>query len=458
MKENTANTKPAENKMGSLPVGKLMINMAVPMMVSMMFQALYNIVDSYFVSKLNQDAMNAVSLAFPMQSLLIAFSTGTGVGLNALISRSLGQKRQDKADEATGTGIFLYLCCAVLFSVIGFCFAKPFFALQTDNQNIIRYGGEYLTVCIGVCYFLFGQMCFERLLQSTGRTDKAMIPQVTGAVLNMILDPLFIFGYCGLPKLEVMGAAVATVIGQAVATVVGIILNLRTNTDLHFSFKMIRFRGEIARDVYRIGFPSILMQSIGSVMNFLMNQILMGFTEAATAVFGAYFKLQSFIFMPVFGLNNAVVPIISYNYGAARMDRVRKAVKLGITSAVVIMSIGFLLFMAIPGKLIGIFSPSEEMLSIGVVALRIISVHFPLAGFCIVSGSVCQAIGNPMHSLLISICRQVVVLLPAAYLLSLTGVLNNVWLCFPIAEVVSFILSAIFLRKTLRTADAHFTA
>lgn len=445
------------NKMGVMPIGKLLFSMALPMTISMMFQAFYNIVDSYFVAQLSQDAMNAVSLAFPMQTLLIAFGIGTGVGMSALISRSLGEGKPDKAREIAGTGLFLELMMAAVFSVIGLFFSRTFFSLQTRNETIISYGSDYLTFVMGICFFLYLQVTQERLLQSVGRTDKSMLIQLSGAVVNIILDPLFIFGYAGFPRLEVKGAAVATVIGQAVATGVGLLLNLKYNPDLRGAFRMIRFRGRIAADIYRIGMPSILMQSIGSVVNFCMNQILIGFTEAATAVYGAYFKLQSFIFMPIFGLNNAMLPIISYNYGAGLFDRVRKTYRLSIAAAVSYMSLGTLAFLLIPNLLLGIFSPTQEMLDIGTRAMRIISLHFPLAGFCIIAGSVCQAIGNPFHTLLISVCRQVIVLLPAAYLLSLSGILDNVWFCFPLAEAVSFALSFYFLGRTvvrLRKPDA----
>ncbi len=448
----------SQNKMGTMPIGRLLVSMALPMTVSMLFQAFYNIVDSFFVAQLSQDALNAVSLAFPMQSLLIAFAIGTGVGMSALISRALGEKMPEKAQEIAGTGIFLEICMACIFSLIGLVFARSFFSMQTKNEAIVSYGGSYLTVVMGICFFLYAQVCLERLLQSTGRTDKSMICQLAGAAVNIVLDPLFIFGYLGFPRLEVLGAAVATVIGQAVAATVGIFLNFRYNPELKPAFRMIRFRKRITADIYRIGFPSILMQSIGSVVNFSMNRILIGFTEAATAVYGAYFKLQSFIFMPIFGLNNAMVPIISYNYGAGDMERVRKTYRISITGAVTFMGIGMLLFLTIPHLLLGIFSPTEEMLQIGVRALRIISLTFPLAGFCIIAGSVCQAIGNPFHSLLISICRQVVVLLPVAYLMSLSGVLDNVWIAFPTAEVVSLTLSIIFLRMTVRRAEAKLSA
>jgi len=447
-----------ENKMGVMPVGKLLANMAVPMMISMLFQALYNVVDSVFVARLSQDAMNAVSLAFPLQTLMIALGGGTGVGMNALLSRSLGEKKQEAADRAANTGIFLFLCSAVLFAVIGIVAARPFFMAQTKNQAIVDYGAAYISICLGLSVGIFCQFCFERLLQSTGRTGLATITQLTGAIINIILDPIMIFGLFGFPRLEVAGAALATVIGQIVAACMGCILNLKFNKDVHISLKAVRWHRATAKEIYRVGIPSIIMQSIGSVMTFTMNQILISFTEAATAVFGAYFKLQSFIFMPIFGLNNAMVPIVSYNYGAARPERVKRTIKLTIITAVCIMTAGFLAFELIPGILLGAFSPSEEMLTIGKAALRIIGTTFPLAGFCIIAGSVFQAIGNPFYSLIVSVCRQLVVLLPVAWLMSLTGRLELVWLSFPVAELVSLTLSAIFLRRTLRVANARMAA
>ena len=449
---------PGENKMGVLPVGKLLTTMAVPMMISMLFQAFYNIVDSIFVARLSQDAMNAVSLAFPLQMLVISVAGGTGVGMNALLSRALGQKRQDLADRAANTGIFLSLCSCVVFALIGVFLGRPFFELQTQNQAIVDYGSAYIGICLGLSVACFSQFCLERLLQSTGRTGLAMTTQIVGALTNIALDPILIFGLLGAPRMEVAGAAVATVSGQALAAVLALILNIKCNPDVHIRLKEIRPDKQMIRDIYKIGVPSIIMQSIGSVMTFTMNRILISFTEAATAVFGAYFKLQSFIFMPVFGLNNGMVPIVSYNFGAARPERVKKTIKLTITIAVCIMTAGLILFETIPGALLGLFSPSEEMMSIGVAALRIIGIHFPVAGFCIIAGSVFQAIGNPVYSLICSVCRQLVVLLPAAWLLAQTGNLTLVWFAFPIAEVMSLIMSLIFLRKTMHSADARMLA
>ena len=443
-----------ENKMGVMPVGKLLADMAIPMMISMMVQALYNIVDSIFVARISENALTAVSLAFPLQSLCIAFGGGTAVGMNALLSRSLGEKKQDVVDRSANTGVFLFLCTYLVFAMIGIFLARPFFMAQTDVAEIVENGIVYTQICLGCSLGIFMQFCFEKLLQSTGRTKLSMITQIIGAVTNIILDPILIFGLLGAPKMGVAGAAVATVSGQILAAFVALLMNVKRNPEIHFRRKLIRFDKEIAGEIYRVGLPSIIMQSIGSIMTFGMNKILIAFTTTATAVFGAYFKLQSFIFMPIFGLNNAMVPIISYNYGAAKANRVRKTVILTICTAICIMGVGMLAFETIPHVLLSFFDASENMLAIGVPALRIIGTHFLLAGFCIIAGSVCQAIGNPVYSLITSVGRQLVVLLPAAWLLAQTGRLELVWLAFPIAELMSLLLSAIFLKKTMGRANA----
>lgn len=441
-----------ENKMGVMPVGKLLFTMSGPMMISMIVQACYNIVDSVFVSQLSENALNAVSLAFPLQQLMIAVCGGTAVGMNALLSRALGAKNFDRANKIANTGIFLFICSYAVFALIGFFFARPFFLAQTDVTEIVDYGTDYAMICMCCSVGIFSQFCFEKMLQATGRTFCTMITHMIGTVVNIVLDPILIFGLFGFPRLEVAGAAIATVSGQIVAGFVAIIFNLKYNKDVHISFKLIHFDKDIVKDIYKIGLPSIIMQSIGSVMTFCMNKILISFTTTATAVFGAYFKLQSFIFMPIFGLNNGMVPIIAYNYGAKKYYRVKKTIVLTIATAVGIMGVGTLLFEFVPHILLGFFNASETMLEIGVVALRIIGTHFCLAGFCIIAGSVCQAIGNPKHSLVVSVCRQLFVLLPVAWLLSKTERLELVWLAFPIAECVSLLLSAIFLRKTLKKA------
>ena len=457
--KNPAGAAPQENKMGVLPIGKLLAGMAIPMMISMLVQAFYNVVDSIFVAQLSEDALNAVSLAFPLQNLMIAFGAGTAVGINALLSRSLGEKNQAMADQAANTGIFLSLCSFVVFALIGVFFSRTFFEIQAAGEPVIvEYGTQYASICLGLSVGVFSQFCFERLLQSTGRTTRAMITQLTGAIINILMDPILIFGYLGFPKLEVAGAAIATVLGQIVAAMLAVFMNFRFNPDVHIRLREIRWNRKVAGEIYRVGLPSIVMQSIGSVMVFGMNKILFSFTKTATAVFGAYFKLQSFVFMPVFGLNNGMVPIVAYNFGAGRMDRVKRTIKLAVCSAVAIMFIGLAAFQLMPEVLLGFFDASPEMLQIGSVALRIISISFLFAGFCVISGSVCQAIGNPFYSLIVAVARQLVVLLPVAWLLAQTGRLELVWAAFPIAELMSLTLSAVFLRRTIRSAEARINA
>ncbi len=448
----TKNIPIQENKMGTMPIGRLLFSMATPMMISMLVQAFYNVVDSVFVSQLGEDALNAVSLAFPLQQLMIAVCGGTAVGMNALLSRSLGEKNFDKANRIANSGIFLFLCSAVVFTLMGVFLSRPFFLAQTDVKQIVDYGTDYATVCLGCSIGICSQFCFEKLLQSTGRTTLSMISQLIGAVINIILDPILIFGLLGMPRLEVLGAAIATVLGQIVAAIVAVIFNIKFNKDIHISFKLIRWNSTFVKEIYKIGLPSIIMQSIGSVMTFTMNKILIAFTTTATAVFGSYFKLQSFIFMPIFGLNNGMVPIIAYNYGARRYDRVKKTITVAIITAVSIMFLGTMAFEFIPHILLSFFNASEEMLKIGIPALRIIGIHYLMAGFNIVAGSVCQAIGKPVYSLIVSICRQLCVLLPLAWLLSLSGRLELVWFAYPIAECVSLVLSSIYLSKTMKRA------
>ncbi len=440
-----------ENKMGTMPVNKLLLSMSLPMMISMLVQALYNIVDSIFVSRLCEDALTAVSLAFPVQSLMIAVGAGTGVGVNALLSRNLGEKNFTDANKTATSGILLFAISAVLFAIIGASFSRFFFETQTEVPYIVESGTSYLTIVCSFSFGIFGQIIFERLLQSTGKTIYSMYTQATGAIVNLILDPIMIFGLLGFPRLEVAGAALATVIGQIVAMFLGIFLNLKFNKEISMNFKKYKPNGRIIKRIYAVGIPSIIMQSIGSVMTFTMNQILMGFTKTATAVFGVYFKLQSFIFMPIFGLNNGMIPIIAYNLGAGKKDRMMKTYKLSVLYAVCLMLFGFLMMQIFPGQLLNIFDASPEMLSIGIPALRIISLHFLLAGFCIITTSLFQAIGNGVISMVISIIRQLVVLLPAAYLLSLLGNVNYVWFAFCFAECFATILCLLYLRHIRKT-------
>ena len=444
------NNRPRENKMGVMPVGRLIVTMALPMIVSMLIQALYNVVDSMFVSRIHEDALAAVSLAFPVQNLLIGLCTGTGVGVNALLSRSLGQKNYNEANRAAHNGIFLAVLGAIAFFLFGLFGARAFFATQTDNADIVAYGADYLSLVTMLSFGVFGEIILERLLQSTGKTFYTMITQGTGAILNIIFDPIFIFGYFGFPAMGVRGAALATVLGQIVALILGLVFNLKFNREI--SLNMVGFKPSwrVIRTIYAVGLPSIVMMLVGSVMNYGINQILLGFTSTATAVFGVYFKLQSFVFMPVFGLNNGMVPIVAYNYGARNKERILKTIRISIGIATGVMLLGLAIFQLLPAQLLGLFNPTPELLAIGVPALRLISLSFIFAGFCVVSGSVFQALGNGVYSLLVSVARQLVVLLPVAWLMARTGNIDMVWLSFPIAELMSVAVSAFFLVRIYR--------
>lgn len=440
-----------ENKMGVMPVNKLLLTMSIPMIISMLVQAMYNIVDSVWVSYINQDALTAVGLAFPMQNLMMALAIGTGVGMNALLSKSLGEKNQQLVNQTAANGIFVQCICALVSMLLAVLGIRLFFEMQTDIPHIIEYGCDYLFVCMFFCLPLYGQITFERLLLSTGKTVYSMTTQAFGAVLNIILDPLMIFGVGPFPEMGIRGAAIATVTAQFCAMLLAIYFNLKVNKEIQFSeMKGFRPNGHIIRRIYAVGLPSIIMSSIGSVMTFGLNKILLSFTDTAVAAFNIYFKLQSFFFMPVFGLNNGMVPIISYNYGAQKPERLVKTIKLSITYAVGIMTCGFLVMQLIPTQLLQIFQASPELIEVGVPMLRIISIHFLMAGFCIIAGSVFQALDNPLLSMGISLCRQLIVLLPSAYLLSLTGILNNVWLAFVIAEGFSLTLSVLAMIKVYR--------
>ncbi len=442
-----------ENKMGVMPVKQLIISMSLPMMISMLVQALYNVVDSIFVSRIGDhvSALTAVTLAFPMQNLMIALGSGTGVGINALLSRSLGEKKFDRSDAAANTGLLLTIFNFLIFLIIGLFFAGPFIATQTNNPEIIEYGTTYLRIVSCLSVGIFFQMTFERLLQSTGKTIYSMISQASGAVINIIFDPLLIFGMGPFPELGVAGAAYATVLGQIVGASIGAFCNLRYNKEIVFSFKKIFSpQKDTIQEIYYVGVPSILMMSIGSLMTYLMNKILGAFSDAATAIFGVYFKLQSFFFMPVFGLNNGLIPVLAYNYGAKKKSRIIESLKFSLLLALSIMLVGTTTFLLIPEKLLSLFKATDELLAIGVPALRTICLSFPLAGTCIAMGSVFQAFSKSFYSLIISVGRQLVVLIPAAWLLSKTGVLSNVWWAFPIAELASLALSGFFFLKIYR--------
>ena len=440
----------AENKMGVMPEGRLLLNMSLPMMISMLVQALYNIVDSIFVAKISEEALTAVSLAFPLQALIIAIAAGTGVGVNALVSRALGEKNSQKANNIAVNGIFVYLLSYFVVAVMGLVLVRPFYQMQTDASQveILELGVEYLSIVMIFSFGIFAQFIFERLLQATGRTLYTMMSQTTGAIINIILDPILIFGLCGMPKLGISGAAVATVIGQIIAGIEAFIWNKWKNHDVRIDFRGFRPDGGIIANIYKIGVPSIIMQSIGSVMTTGMNLILMGISATAAAVFGVYFKLQSFFFMPVFGLNNGLIPILSFNFGAKNKKRMVNTLKYGYILAFIFTFLGFICFELFPRELFMMFDASDYMLEIGIPALRVIGVHYLIAWFCIVTGTLFQSVGKATYSLYVSVARQLVVLLPVAYILAQIGGLGLIWWCFPIAEIMSLIISVVCMKIT----------
>lgn len=436
--------------MGTSPIGKLLISMSLPLVVSMFVQAMYNVVDSIFVARIGENALTALSLAFPMQNFMISVATGTAVGINAILSKSLGEKNTQKVNKIANNGVFLAFCSYLVFLLLGIFFSQTFISMQTNDPEIIKMGVDYLSICMIGSFGMFFQVVFERLLQSVGKTFYTMITQLIGAVINIILDPILIFGMFGIPKMGVAGAAIATIAGQIVAAILAFFFNKYKNHEI--SLKIKGFKPELATigRIYAIGVPSIIMMSISSVMTFLVNKILMGFTPTATAVFGVYFKLQSFIFMPVFGLTSGMVPIVAYNYGARRPDRMVKTIKLSCIYAIAIMAIGTAIFQIFPQQLLLLFEASEDLMDIGVTALRIISLSYVCAGFCITIGSVFQALGKGMFSMINSFTRQIVILIPVTYLLSLTGKLDLVWWGFPIADVASLLVTLIFLAYTYK--------
>ena len=439
-----------ENKMGVMPVGRLLVNMALPMIISMLVQALYNIVDSIYVSQVSESAVTALSLAFPVQNMQIGFAVGVGVGVNAFLSQSLGRKDQESANWAAGQGFFLMILCTAVFMLFGFFGVRPYYEMQSTVTETVEGGIAYTSICCLFTVGVFIQVLCERLLQATGRAIQTMVLQATGAILNIILDPVFIHGRWGMPKMGVAGAAVATVIGQCVAAVLGIYMNIRHNPDVQLGFKYMKPNWRIISPILTVGIPGVIMNGIGSVMNFGMNQILQGFHETATGVFGIYFKLQSLFFMPLFGINNATISILAFNYGARKPKRIVHTLKLATAVAVCIMLVGLAVFQLFPQALLGIFNPTEEFLAIGVKALRILCLPFPVAAICIALGASFQALGKGSYSTIVSLCRQLIVLLPVAYLLSLTGDVNNVWWSFPIAEVMSALVTGLLFGRLYR--------
>lgn len=442
--------KPEQNKMGTMPINKLLITMSLPMIISMLVQAMYNIIDSVFVARLGEEALAAVSIAFPVQNLMIAVSSGTCVGVNALLSRSLGERNFKNAQKAAVNGIFLAILGAIAFALFGFFGSHAYFATQTNDALIIEYGVQYMQICTIFSFGIFLEMVFERIIQSTGRTIYNMFSQGIGAITNIILDPIMIFGLCGCPALGIRGAAIATVLGQIFAMFLSMMFNIRKNPDVSISMKGFAPDKHIISTIYSVGLPSIVMQSITSVTTYGMNQILMSFSATAVTVYGVYFKLQSFIFMPVFGLNNGMVPIIAYNYGARNRKRIMDTAKSSIMIAVSIMIVGLIIFQTMTPQLLLLFDASEHMLEIGVPALRLISLSFLFAGYCIIVGSIFQALGNGIYSLIVSVARQLVCILPLAYFFAKIGGVLAVWYAFPLAEIISVVMSTILFIRIYR--------
>ncbi len=453
------NTKPVENKMGTMPINRLLISMSLPMIISMLVQAMYNVVDSVFVAQIGEQALAAVSMAFPIQNLMIAVSSGTCVGINALLSRSLGEQKPEQAQLAAVNGIFLGILGSIAFALFGLFGVEAFFRSQTDDPVIISYGVQYLRICTIISFGINLAMTFERIMQSTGRTIYNMYSQGVGAITNIILDPILIFGLFGFPAMGIQGAALATVIGQILAMLLSLFFNITKNTDISLNFKGFKPDPKTIKMIYMVGIPSIVMLSISSVMTYCMNLILAAFSTTAVTVFGVYYKLQSFIFMPVFGLNNGMIPIIAYNYGARSRERVMQTAKLSIFIAVGIMLIGFTIFQVFPGQLLLMFNASEHMLEVGVPALRLISISFIFAGYCIIVGSIFQALSNGVYSLIISFARQLLCILPVAYILARLFGLHALWFAFPIAELIAVVLSTILFRriyiKKIKPLDAE---
>lgn len=440
-------TNPEQNKMGTMPVNRLLVAMSLPMIISMLVQAMYNIIDSIFVARINEAALAAISMAFPIQSLMIAVSSGTCVGVNALLSRSLGEQNQEEAQKAALNGLFLAVTGGLAFALFGIFASRMYFASQTDDPGIIEYGVQYLRICMTLCIGFFMEMMLERIIQSTGKTIYNMFSQGLGAITNIILDPIMIFGLFGFPALGIRGAAIATVTGQFLAMFISLLCNIRWNTDVSISMKGFSPDMRVIRIIYAVGFPSVIMQSISSVMTYGMNKILGGFSSTAVTVFGVYFKLQSFIFMPIFGLNNGMIPIIAYNYGAKNKKRIMDTTRLSIAIAVGIMLLGLASFQLFPRQLLLLFDASDHMLEIGIPALRLISLSFLFAGYCIIVGSVFQALGNGVYSLIVSAARQLFCILPAAWIFARLWGLHAVWYSFPLAEIISVLMSTILFKR-----------
>ncbi len=443
---NHVNDVQKENKLGVMPIPRLLVTMALPLILSMFVQALYNVVDSFFVARMGEDALAAISLAFPIQHLMIAVSTGTAVGINAILSRSLGERDTEKANQAANNGLFIAFISSLLFVIFGLFFTRSFMEMQTSQQQIVDFGQDYLRICCIFSFGAFGQVTLERLLQSTGKTFYTMITQILGTVINAVLDPILIFGLFGFPAMGVAGAAVATVFGQLCSMALAFYFNVTKNHDIKLVWKGFSPDMKIIKEIYKIGIPSILMMSITSVTTFGINKILLAFSSTATAVYGVYYKLQSFALMPTLGLSNGLIPIVAYNLGARNRERIIEAIKISMVYAAGIMFISFSIGQIFPEQLLRIFNASDEMLRIGVPAIKTISIHFLGTGFCVNSVAIFNSMGYSIFSLLLAIARQIVIVLPAAYVLSLLGDVDKIWWAYPIAEVGALTISILFLK------------
>ncbi|MDY2987778.1 MAG: MATE family efflux transporter [Peptoniphilus sp.] len=432
-------------KIANQPVPELVLKISIPIMISMLIQALYNIVDSKFVSMIDEKAFTAVSIAFPIQNLMISLAIGAAVGSNSLLSRSLGEKNKELTSKVALNSLFLCVVHSIIFLIFGLALSRQYFESQTTDLTIIKYGVDYITVITGVSIFVFIQIMTERLLQATGKTLFTMLSQGIGAIINIILDPILIFGLFSFPAMGVKGAAIATVTGQGVGATIAILSNHFYNREVEFNFSKPDF--ETIKKIYDVGLPSFALMSITSVAVYFLNKILNQFSDSAVAILGAYFKLQSFIFMPLFGLTNGMVSTLAYNYGAANKERCMEIIRFCMKVGIIICTIGFLIFQIFPAQLISFFNPSQEMYEQGIPALRIVSTCFILAAYNIVAGSTFQALGNGMISFCSSLVRQIVALVPAAYFLSLLGRIEYVWSSYLIAEIINFIYSRYFIKN-----------
>lgn len=434
-----------ENKLGIDPIGKLLFTVSFPIIISMLIQALYNMVDSYYIGKISEEAFTAVSIAFPLQNIMVGIAVGTGVGTNSLLSRSLGEKNFDKANLSAENGIFLSILYGIILLILSFVLPRYYYISQNVSQEIVNYGVEYLSTIMAFSMGVFIQINCERLLQSTGRSILTMFTQGIGALINIIFDPIFIFGYFGFPAMGVKGAAIATVVGQIIGALFGIYFNFKLNKDIQI--KKIRPRLQIIKKIYEVGLPSIVMISVTSTTIYFLNKILSIYSTSAIAALGAYYKIQSFIFLPIFGLTNGMVPIIAYNYGAENKKRIIKTIKLTMIVGTIMMILGTAILWIFPEELLDIFSASDAMKEVGITMLRIIALCFIFAGISIMGGSVFQALGNGILTLIDAVIRNIIIILPYTYIVSRIAPIEYVWWSYLLSETSSIIFVSYFMKN-----------